>query len=393
MSNLHITDENTGQLINIPVDELQSVYVGASVQQSFNPDTTKYLRMLPAPQYVNRADYPEISDRLPATDDISKWGLSLIGTTVTPASPNWRLGAYGNGAYVLVTLGLTPGMTRSTDLLDGFYAVSFPESVSFRSVAYGNNTFVAILNTSTNNWTSPDGLTWTKQTGFTSGTYTGIAHNGTTFLVLANSVSVTNAYGISTNGVTWTFGNLPAAMIQCTDLQAYGNTFYACGSSGATAWMATSTDGVNWTVKSVPLFGAAGANTIAYKASTNTIVIGMNSGILVASTDGGTTWSAGRPALAAAFPATSIVTCDGTYFYMPVTSQAGYFRSLNGINWSFMPLPEYGTWNTVFTLNGVVFMLGSSQQVFLHNSVAADKIYMPTRIPTTNQHYYMKMTT
>src|SRR5688572_20380769 len=86
-------------------------------------------------------------------------------TAQTPAEANtWRSVAYGNGSYVAVS---SDGSNRVMTSPDGitWTTRTAAEANWWNAVTYGNGQFVAVGLTGTNRvMTSPDGITWTTRT-------------------------------------------------------------------------------------------------------------------------------------------------------------------------------------------------------------------------------------
>ena len=115
-------------------------------------------------------------------------------------------------------------------------------------VAWDGSKFVAVT-TSGRVATSPDGVTWTNQTGLSSTgwstTYiTSINWNGSQFLVAGGTGKVAT----SPDGVTWTYqtglSSTAWSTTQVNDIHWNGSQYLIVGNSGK---VATSPDGVTWT--------------------------------------------------------------------------------------------------------------------------------------------------
>jgi hypothetical protein len=155
--------------------------------------------------------------------------------------------AYGNGTFVVLTnsdttLISSDGYTwkAKTFTLKGctwycFYVIP-------QEIYYGKGKFVALLESYSYLYTSPDGVTWTKRN---SGTpyLNGVAYGNGTFVAVGDDGIVVT----SPDGVTWTERN--SGTNSNFYAVAYGNgTFVAVGYAYP-AFIYTSTDGVVWTGK------------------------------------------------------------------------------------------------------------------------------------------------
>ncbi len=123
-------------------------------------------------------------------------------------------------------------------------ARSAAEANDWRSVTYGNGTFVAVAISSTNRvMTSPDGITWTPRTAAEDNTWWGVTFGNGTFVAVAGDG--TNRVMTSPYGITWT----PRAATEANIWESvtYGNgTFVAIAATGDNRVM-TSPDGITWT--------------------------------------------------------------------------------------------------------------------------------------------------
>jgi hypothetical protein len=86
-----------------------------------------------------------------------------------------------------------------------------PVSSYFVSVAFGNNTFVAVSQgspTSTTAATSTNGITWTLSTLPAAATWRKVSFGNNIFVAVASYIT---SAATSTNGITWTLSTLPTA--------------------------------------------------------------------------------------------------------------------------------------------------------------------------------------
>lgn len=144
--------------------------------------------------------------------------------------------------------------------------------------------------------TSPDGITWTKRTGFPSASWAG-------FLVTAEwgafkFLAAGGGGRLATSddgGVTWTFrtglSSTSWGSTYVNDINWNGSQFLAIGDSGRAA---TSTDGITWTYQSglsSTSWGAGEARSMVWAGDAFNlfIVVGSNGG--VATSPDGITWT------------------------------------------------------------------------------------------------------
>jgi len=162
-------------------------------------------------------------------------------------------------------------------------ARTLPSSQIWRSVAYGNNTFVAIANGGTGAGTSADGISWTARTLPVSGNRgtNAITFGNGTFVALtfASAVAMT-----STDGITWASRTLPAS-VTWTGV-AYGNGLFVAVASGPSTQAASSPDGITWTSRTLP--SSSSWTTIAYG---NGVFVAVDVASSAAVSSDGITWT------------------------------------------------------------------------------------------------------
>ena len=150
---------------------------------------------------------------------------------------------YGNGRYVGVTQG---GYIYSTDGITWTQS-TLPVSEIWASICYGNGKFIAIANASDNTPTatdtilySTDGITWTEGTMPSSQYWMSVCYGNDKFVAIADQ---TNKFAYSTDGINWTQGTLPST--QNWKSVCYGNDKFVIISFDADVFT-YSTDGIAW---------------------------------------------------------------------------------------------------------------------------------------------------
>ena len=235
----------------------------------------------------------------------------ITWTSRTPNAGTSQLNglAFSNSLYVYV--GLSGNLGTSTDAIT--WTRRTPGTVqNLNKVAFGNNTFVAVGNSgavSTSNdgvtWTvrtpgtiqnlqrvvflnnlfvvggdnsflstSTDGITWTQRTLPTafSGTVWGITYNPDAGIYLiGSSFGATGAS--STDAVTWSF--TPVSIVgQRTRTLIYGDGVYVVSMGDSGSRVATSTDAIVWTQRTVPSSGSI--NALLYNPDEKLFVAGAS---------------------------------------------------------------------------------------------------------------------
>ncbi len=212
--------------------------------------------------------------------------------------------AYGAGTHVAVGAGGT--LRTSTNGID-WTVKKLPTDANLQAVAYGNGRFVAVGYYTM--WQSTDGQTWheVKNAG---GAFTAILYAGGRFVAMGAYASVT-----SVDGLTWQFGYHGFAEAYRAIVYS-GTQYVAAGSGGALAGrILTSPDGLTWTSRLATTTGRL--RGIASNGS-RLVALGENN-VLASSTDG-VNWTVG-----------AMMTVTGTPpDYFAVASKDGRFVATGG---------------------------------------------------------------
>ena len=195
----------------------------------------------------------------------------------------------------------------------------------FRDLAFGNNIFVGVSG-STRSY-SIDGINWTHNNVIGSSLEAVTFGNGLFVAVgFASVIGVPTAYVFtSTDGINWT-SRTPAANIWWRDV-SYGNgLFVAVARSGTNNRVMTSPDGITWTSRTTPV--EAFFSSVAYGAGIWVAVSeGSFGGTTITSYDG-FEWSE----QGTSFGASSIIYADGKF-------TVGNNYSINGLVWTSNSIP------------------------------------------------------
>lgn len=188
---------------------------------------------------VMMSTYPETGINAGATN--GGWTKSVGGKTLG-IDGSWKCVTYGNGKFVAVGNDFSTGnsMTMYTTDITNWYSGTIKDSSgntttssnTLSSVAYGNNLFVAVANSGSNNriMTSSDGINWTLRT------------------------SPTDSSSTQYNWSSITFGN---------------NVFVAVASSGTSKRSMISSNGIDWVLKTDPVYSGQSNIAWAYVAYGN----------------------------------------------------------------------------------------------------------------------------
>lgn len=261
--------------------------------------------------------------------------LTLLGSAAVSGQVTWLspMGASGMRAlYTVATngtqhvaLGSMGGIVR----YDGTWSAgtrAADDVVDIQGVTWANGRFVAvgdsgaILN-STNQYA------WTRQTSGTSSRLWAIASSGSGLVAVGEGVLLT-----SPDGSAWTSRSFPGGGTLLSALWA--GTRWIVFRDQDTGGVLTSTNGVDWTLSST------GKRALRSGVWTGDRLVGFgDQGLILASSDGGVTWTVRHPALATARPRAAAV-WTGSYV---VSFEGDTARmSREGLDWFAYPITDVG---------------------------------------------------
>lgn len=204
---------------------------------------------------------------------------------VTPQQDGWRSVAYGNNTFVSVTgLGVKLVMTSPDGIT---WTLRDAASIqNWQSVTFGNGLFVAVSYFGGVNgiMTSPDGITWTSRINPEDVGWISVTYGAGRFVAVALDVAgPTTRAMYSLDGITWV--SSPSLATADWVSVIYGNgLFVAVG----TNVVATSNDGITWTSRTAP---SGTWNGVAYGEGMFVAVGGTGTDRAMSSPDG-VTWTA-----------------------------------------------------------------------------------------------------
>lgn len=218
-------------------------------------------------------------------------GINWTETTSISDTNRWGEVQYCGDKFIILGssnssgAGGTTVFTYSSDGIN-WQSGTMPSKSFWNKTAYGNGVYVAIGATVFGNASaySSDGITWTS---FTKSRYDDITFgNGLFINVGRNDGSSTDKYLYSSNGTTWTQGDLPTSSywVAC----AYGGEKFVIISGGQNNAKDAlySSDGINWNSSILPV--EARWQSITY--GNGKFVAITNSNIIAYSSDG-ITWT------------------------------------------------------------------------------------------------------
>jgi len=289
-------------------------------------------------------------------------GITWTARTNAGGDGQARAVAHGDGVFVAIS-GATGQFFRDSSnsaaySTDGITWTnnSLPSTEGWRSVAYGNNTFVAVAGSGYyggfNNapdfcatGTYSDGITWTIRTMPSFQFWRSVSYGNDIFVVTADRYYA--AAASSTDGITWTARTLPS--VQRWQSSIYGDDIFVIVASQNAA-AASSTDGITWTARTMPssapwLDVAYGNNTfVAVAGYDRTSRFGCDSAAAATSTDG-ITWTART------LPSINswAVAAYGEGVFVAIASYitAAAATSTDGITWTARTMPSSAPWSCV----------------------------------------------
>jgi hypothetical protein len=159
--------------------------------------------------------------------------VNTINTTFTVLSCSTTQVTFAlTGTYTVGVLGSVTGVRTG-----------LPSFITWTSITYGNNLFVAVASGDSKAMYSSDGITWKASTLPASTTWSSVAFGQQTF-VAVSSTNNTTAY--SQNGSTWYSSNIPITATQVV----YGQGVFTAFNSGSTTAYTTE-DCLQWNQQTV----------------------------------------------------------------------------------------------------------------------------------------------
>ena len=223
-----------------------------------------------------------------------------------------------------------------------------PDIKWWSSVCYGNGKFVAVAGNNTNIMAySTDGISWTQGNMPISKPWSSVCYGNGKYVAVASNYSNIMAY--STDGISWNQGTMPSNGNWYS--VCYGNGKYVAiaGHSSSSSRFAYSTDGISWTRDNMP--SSQLWSSVCY-GNGKYVAIANNSNIMAYSTDG-ISWTQG--AMPSNIGWRSI--CYGNNKFIAI-SGANYESSnimaysTDGITWTEGTMPSEEYWSSICYGNG-----------------------------------------
>ena len=275
-----------------------------------------------------------------------------------------------------------------------------PHGNTFHKVIWGNNEFIAVTDAG-GIYTSPDGATWESQKSGTSRRLYGIAWSGSRYVAVGeDGLIVTSTDALvwsvrsaeidynpffqdviwngslfvatgstiitSEDGVTWTEANHSAS--GSIRFLSWNDDLLVASEGGATTYIHTSTDGINWTAHATAISNIGG---IVWNGSQ---FVAVSNAAVYTSTNGVDWAEIGSPNLNLA---TREIIWDGGQF---VGAEAGglIVTSFDGVNWTSQTTNNTESLNSIAAHGGQYVAVGWAGLILTSTDVATWSHQLPT---------------
>lgn len=285
-------------------------------------------------------------------------------TATAAQDGTWTGVVFGNDVFVAVNLSATNNQVmRSINWGTSWTAIDSATPTGgqhqYRGVAFGNSFFIALGgNVGGDNHimrSSDNGVTWATGTVPESNNWLSIAFGNGVFVAVAAS-GTNRAMRSTDNGFSWT-------AIAAAAANSWASVTYGDG-----VFIAVSTDGTNRTMRSTDLgltwtpVAAAAANQwfgIAYGGGVFVAVASDGTNRVMRSTDLGLTWT--PVAAAAANQWSSIAFGNGVFIAASFDGTHQIMHSYDlGLTWTPIVTPQADVWRAVAYGGGVMVIVGNS---------------------------------
>ena len=312
-------------------------------------------------------------------------GINWTSSSLPPYgdyTPRVRSIIYGGGIYTIYTVDYV-----SYTSPDGVQWAVIPNenNLSIVSVAYGNGLYVACDLGYSSILISDDGLNFTRIDTKLPGGSTSVAYGRGIFVVGLTNYSSAPSIATSFDGINWTLQDVP--ILEYRYVMYGGGLFIGMGYSGY--GVITSSDGVNWTQHTIPnsyWYRGAYGNGIYVFCS----VYVTNGSIPFMTSPDGITWTARYPAI---LPDRDWITISfGNGLFVVSDDVNTTITSPDGINWTLRDAPGFhALTHAPPQFTSIVSSWSDELQIFLVLATQDTKTYVFTSIDGvsfTNEGYF-----
>lgn len=291
----------------------------------------------------------------------------------SPDGITWTMADIPSDAWFYITYGPSPLNSNGVFIITGYtntflysfdgltWTTQYAPNTGGKTI-YGNNTFIQVSYSDSYIMKSSYGSTnWDfANVPFTSQNFSSIAYGNGLFVAVSRT-SKQNAIVVSRDGINWIYINTQVE----TNWQsvAYGNgIFVAVGDIGSVRAMYSS-DGFNWTLRSIPLVGwmsvAHGYLSPTYETGVFVAVArtGTNNRIMIS--PNGITWTNIATSDELDLNWRSVTYGNGRFIAVATDGTRNVMSSTNGTTWQLRSNPV-GLWYSVTYGNGIFIAINTS---------------------------------
>jgi hypothetical protein len=308
------------------------------------------------------------SGEVATSTDCMTWTLQT-GTAFNTSYKIYDV-AYGNSKYILA--GGSGNISYSTDSTTwtqttAVEALGFDITNISYSLSANNGSFIATTNNGSYGSIlgTYDGIKWYNRSQITNGLYTGnIAYNGSIYVnaggLYAYTTNGTSHISVSNNGLDWSYVNSIPTTVGFANVIYAASKFVAISTNGE---IVTSTDGINWTLRTSNLPSHNGYYGIGLCYSSIVGKFLATSGTTYATSTDGITWSTYTGPLLP-YPSVTVDQVTGKFY---VASSTQISSSADGTTWSTAvghgATVNNSNINTLAANNGIVVIASSSNAI------------------------------
>lgn len=302
--------------------------------------------------------------------------LSAWTAETSAADVNWTDIAWGNNTFVAISL--AAGANDVMVSADGVTWTAITSGIAnqWRGITYANGMFVVVGQTGSGNrvMTSPDGRTWTARASASNLSWRSVTYGAGLFVAVCDNTGAGSQQVMtSPDGITWTLRNTPATGPYNWVDVAFGawtpiggsaiQLFIAISVTAVATNVMYSTDAITWLPAST---GSADIpRSISFGQGIFVVVSDTGSSVCFTSSDG-ITWTSRSVPLSLA---TSVGFGSGIFAAVNGTGQV--MTSPNGVTWTQQVAANMNAWQAVTAGNGLfvaVSNTGTGNRVMISNA-------------------------
>jgi hypothetical protein len=244
---------------------------------------------------------------------------------------SWKSIAYGNGTFVALPNSGTTNAMSSSDGRSWTLRTS-AGGYQWNAITYGNNQFVAVAGDTNAVMTSATGTSWTLYTGMPTSGFTGVAYGGGKYVAIGGSPMY------SSDGINWATSSVPLTQLPSWSAITYGNgKFVAVGDGNE---FITSPDGINWTAVT------AGTGQSYYITYGNGVFVAVSyNGSYSYYSQDGVTWTLSSLPILSWW--SSVAYGGGIFVTVSNDGTGRVATSPDGITWTLRSAAESNSWQSV----------------------------------------------